>query len=245
MHRGVNGDDSGPALAQAFGRPFPTVGGSVVHDPENARGGTVGLLPHELINQTLERNDPGFALAAPMDLSPTHVPRRQISPGAHALVLVLHSHRCTGRWRHRRVDPMASLDTGFFIGGEHTVGGGQRLPFPNARVQIQHFACSFLEGGVARKYPCAVSPRSNRVLGEPPPDGGVTDRGDEASSKDFPPDLGDTEAGQREAQQVRKLASKRPNRDDDSGGKSGLAARVEVALRDSRSPLGRIACAIC
>ncbi len=194
MHRGVNGDDSRPALVQAFSGLLPTMGGSVIHDPENVRGGAVRLLTHDLINQTLKRNDPGFTLASPMDLGPTHIPRRQISPGAHALVLVLDSHHCAGCWRHRRVDPMASLDTGLFIGGDHAIGGCQGPSFPESRVQVQHLACLFLEGGIAREYPCAVVPRADRVFGEPPPDGGITDRCDEPSRKDVPPDLGDTEA---------------------------------------------------
>ena len=44
MHR----DDRGPTALQAPDASLTAVRGAVVHDPEYPRGGSVGLLPHDL-----------------------------------------------------------------------------------------------------------------------------------------------------------------------------------------------------
>jgi hypothetical protein len=59
---------------------------------------------------------------------------------------------------------------------------------------------------VARERLSAVVPGADRVLGRPPPDGGVSDRFDGTSGTDYGSDLRDAEARQSETLRAGKLA---------------------------------------
>src|SRR5258706_604665 len=48
VHRRMHRDDRGPTSLQAFDASLTAVRGAVVHDPEHPRGGSVGLLLHDL-----------------------------------------------------------------------------------------------------------------------------------------------------------------------------------------------------
>ncbi len=59
MHRRMHGDDRGPTSLQPLDAGLTAVRGAVVHDPEHPRGGSVGLLLHDLGDEALEGADPG------------------------------------------------------------------------------------------------------------------------------------------------------------------------------------------
>ena len=93
VHRRMHRDDRGPASPQALDASLTAVRGAVVHDPEHPRGGSVGLLLHDLGDETLEGTDPGFLLAAAKNLGTPDIPRGQIGPGTATFLFVLHAHR--------------------------------------------------------------------------------------------------------------------------------------------------------
>ena len=111
-------------------------------------------------------------------------------------------------------------------------------------VEVEDGAGFGREVGVAREDPAAMLPGPERVAAEPAPQGGATDLGDEALRNHVPPDLVDREAGQGKPKAVGEFTSKCLNLDDETGGKSGLYARLGA-------PPGRavwqeqIACATC
>src|SRR5215469_9698598 len=50
MHRGMYEEKVGPLRAEAVHGSLAAVSGAVVHDPEDAPGGFIGLLAHDLLN---------------------------------------------------------------------------------------------------------------------------------------------------------------------------------------------------
>jgi len=61
---GVHENHVGPLRAEAVDRPLAAMGGAVVHDPENAPCGLVGLSAHDFPNQAIDRSNAGFLFAA-------------------------------------------------------------------------------------------------------------------------------------------------------------------------------------
>src|SRR5713101_3744593 len=91
MDRGVYEEHVGPLRAQAVDRLLAAMGGTVVHDPENATCRLVGFSAHDFCNQAIDRSNAGFLFAAAEHLGPMHVPRRQIGPCACTEIFVFHS----------------------------------------------------------------------------------------------------------------------------------------------------------
>jgi len=60
VHGGVYRDGRRPAPAQALDAGVAVVRGAVVHDPEHPRGGSVGLLPHDLPDEAAAGTNPGL-----------------------------------------------------------------------------------------------------------------------------------------------------------------------------------------
>ena len=61
----------------------------VVHDPEDAASGLVGLLVHDFTDEPLCGSHAILDFAASEDLGAMHVPSRQVGPGTFAKVLML------------------------------------------------------------------------------------------------------------------------------------------------------------
>ena len=88
---GVHQEHVGPLRAQAVDRLLAAMGGTVVHDPENATCRLVGFSAHDFFNQAIDRSNAGFLFAAAEHLGPMHVPRRQIGPCAFTEIFVFDS----------------------------------------------------------------------------------------------------------------------------------------------------------
>jgi len=88
---GVHENHVGPLRAEAVDRPLAAMGGAVVHDPENAPCGLVGLSAHDFPHQAIDRSNAGFLSAAAEHLGPMHIPRSQIGPCAFPEVFVFDS----------------------------------------------------------------------------------------------------------------------------------------------------------
>ena len=82
------------------------------------------------------------------------------------------------------------LDGGLLVGGDDVVVAAQSFAFPFPGVQIEHPAGLDLEVGVSGEDPRSVPPRSNGVIGEPPPDRGPRDLGHDAAGGDLAGDVG-------------------------------------------------------
>jgi len=99
---------------------------AVVHDPEDALGGVVGCLAHDLIDQSLKRLDAGRWFAAAKQLDPMHVHCGEVCPSATALVLVLDAHRLFRRARQARMSSNPRLDAGLLVGRDDELVLAQR-----------------------------------------------------------------------------------------------------------------------
>lgn len=88
-------------------------------------------------------------------------------------------------------------------------------------------------------------PGPKGITAEPAPQCGAADLGDQALRNHMLADLLDRETGQRKSEAVRKLAGQCFNLNDETGGKSGLYARLEAAPQGQGVGPERIACATC
>src|SRR3982751_235230 len=138
---------------------------------------------------------------------------------------------------------VAGLNRGLLVSRDDEVVISQGLAFPLAGGRVQHTTGLGLEIRIAGKDPRTVAPRTDGVGGEPSPNRGAGDLGDEAAVKHLSTDIWDVEPRQRQAEPLRKLACNRLDFDDDlRGGKLGDAHAV-AAPQARRVALRRIACA--
>jgi len=112
-------------------------------------------------------------------------------------------------------------------------------------VQIKDWAGLGGKIGITRKDPTSMLPGPKGIATEPAPQGSSTDLCDEALRNHVLPDLLNGKAGQRKSEAVREFTGKRLNLDDETGGKSGLYARREVAPPGQACVREKIACATC
>ena len=66
---------------------------AVIDNPEDPTSLVVGRSRHHLLDESVERRYAVFLLTASEDTSPMNIKRRQVRPGAAALVFVFHAHR--------------------------------------------------------------------------------------------------------------------------------------------------------
>lgn len=83
------------------------------------------------------------------------------------------------------------LDGGRLVHGEHELPLPQGLPLPAAGVEVEDPGGLGLELRGPGEDPAPEGPRTNGVLGEPPPDRGVGDRGHDLPSDHLCPDVSD------------------------------------------------------
>ena len=141
--------------------------------------------------------------------------------------------------------PTARLNARLFVRGKDTILGIQGLSLPQPLVEIEDGSCPFQELRIARENPASITPRSNGILAEPAPDGGSADLRYQPLSENFLSDVGNREARQGQALAMRQLTSESFYLHDETGGKSGPDARLEVHPRGRVSGPDRSACATC
>src|SRR6478752_1342545 len=145
----------------------------------------------------------------------------------------------------RRVAALSSLNAGLFVGADDTVVLTQRLAFPEALVEIQDASGFGLEHRVTREEPTAEAPRPDCILGKPAPKRGVADGSYKSPSEDLSLDLRNRVARQGQPLLLGELTGQGFDGYHHAGGKSGLAARLAVALATPRGVARRTAYAIC
>lgn len=245
VDRSVDKDRVGPFGAEAFDRLLAAVSGTVVHDPEDAASGPVGLLGHDFSDEAFHRSNPVFDFAAAENLGAVDVPSGQISPGTFAKVLVLDSGRAVRSGRQSRLFSTSGLNARLFVRRDDEVTLAQWSAFPDAVVEVEDRTGFGGKVGIAREDPASMLPGAEGIAAEPAPQGGAADLGDESLRNHVLPDLVDGEAGQGKPEAVRKFTSKGLNLDDEAGGKSGLYARLEAAPQGQAVWQAQIACATC
>jgi len=167
---------------------------AVVHDPEDALGGVVGCLAHDLIDQSLKRLDAGRWFAAAKQLDPMNVHCGEVCPSATALVLVLDAHRLFRRARQARMSSNPRLDAGLLVGRDDELVLAQRRAFPATSVQVEDAFGLALELRVTREDPATMLPRAYRILVQPAADGAATDARDKARALRVQRDVARTES---------------------------------------------------
>ena len=141
--------------------------------------------------------------------------------------------------------PTARLNARLFVRGKDAILGTQGLSLPQPLVEIEDGGRPFQELRIARENPASITPRSNGVLTEPAPDGGSADLGHPSLVENLLAEVGDGKTRQWQSGAMGQLTGESFYLHDETGGKSGLAARLEVHPRGPASGLGRSACATC
>jgi hypothetical protein len=238
-------DCVGPLGAEAVDGSLAPMSGAVVHDPEDASCGLVGLLAHDFTDEAIHRCDAILEFTTTEDLSAVDIPSRQINPGTLTKVLMFHSRGAVRRGRQSRLFTAAGLNARLFIGRDYKVVSAQWSAFPNAMVQIEDRTSLGGKIGIAREDPASMLPRAKGIVTEPSPQGRSTDLSDETPGNHVLADLLDGKSGQRKSQTVREFTGKRLNLDDETGGKSGLYARREAGPPGQADVRERNASATC
>ncbi len=196
MNGCVNQDGVGPALLESSNGSLAAMRGTIVDDPENASGRSIRFLGHDLVHQSVERNDTGGGFTAAEDPGTMDVPSREVGPGPAALVFGFHAHGLIRLRGPGRMLASAGLDTGLLIGRQDVIVRAQWRGVPAARIEVEH---AFGFGGEMRiswKDPTAVVPGPDRILAQPAPQGRAADLGYQALAENFPSDLRDSPSGE-------------------------------------------------
>jgi hypothetical protein len=175
VDRSVDEDRVGPFGVEAVDRFLATMSGAVVHDPEDAASGLVGLLAHDFTDETLYRSHPILDLAVAEELGAMNVPSGQIGPGTSAKVFMLDSGGAVRSGGQRRLFSASSLNTGLLVRRDHEVIGAQWSALPNALVKVQDGTGVGRKVGITREDPASMSPRAESVGAQPTPQGGAAD----------------------------------------------------------------------
>jgi hypothetical protein len=173
MGRKMDETQVGPLSLKALHRSLTPMRGAVIHDPEHAIGGGVGLLFHHLLDQPPELFDAVLGLAMTEEFCPMDVPGGQVSQRSPSLVVVLYAHGALFARGLGRMAAISSLDGGLLVGRDNVLLCSKGLTLPPTLVEVQHPPGFMREVGVAGEDPRAVVEGADGVLGEPPPDGGA------------------------------------------------------------------------
>ena len=243
MNRAVNRNQPWMSLGQTLHRSLAAMRRPVVHNPEHPASVAVWGLAHDLLDQPLEGGDARCCFAAPKHLGAVHVEGGKIGPSSSARILVLDAYRLAGPSRQARMGAYAGLDAGLLVSGDDKLVLAQRLPLPAARIQVQDAPGFCLEVRIARKYPAAMLPWTDRVLVQPPPDRATTDAGYQPRVLGIAHHIGYAQSGQRHTQGRRKFAGKRLDLNGELWGKRPGGVPGGLVLRVPLTASRRSACA--
>jgi hypothetical protein len=88
------------------------------------------------------------------------------------------------------------LDAGFLISREDEFILLEGTTIPDSFIEVQDSSGFAIKLGITGENPRPISPRANRILMEPAPDGAIADCGNETGLPDLPTQIGDTPARQ-------------------------------------------------
>ena len=185
---------------QSLDGPLAAVRGAVIDDPEDSLGRSIGLSPHDLVNQPAEGCDARFLLQATEQFRPMDVPSGEVSERAAPVVLMLDEHGMALARRPRWVAADTSLDGGLLICRDDVFPDMKPFSFETTGIKIENSAGLGLEVGISRRDPAAMPPGPDGILRKPLPNGGAGDVGDQAPPDHLGPDIGNVEPGQGQAE---------------------------------------------
>lgn len=211
----------------------------IINDPEDAAGIVVWRAGHDLFHQAIEWRDAGSYFAAAKNAGVMDIESGDICPGTAAIVFVLDEHGTIRRgWKRGMVAP-PGLNAGLFVGRDDVFVTLEGFAIPATGIQIQYSASLDGKGGITWKDPAAVTPRTNGILMEPPPDGAARDAGHQTGIANLAGYVRSVPAGNRHAMSGRQFTSQSLNLNhqlrgekpgDDPGG-SALPARPGALQR--------------
>ena len=182
------------------------VGVAVVEDPEDARGGAIGLPGHHLVDEPIERDLRVRLGEVTEDLPPGDVDGGEVGDRLPPSIFVFDTDRVTGRGRLRRVRPLEHLDAGLLVGRKDILVRAEGVTLPSSVIEVDHRFGPLAEEGIARELPVAILPRAQGIGAQPSSDRGTARRGAEFAC-DLPGDVGMGEAAQRYSASSRELTS--------------------------------------
>lgn len=221
---GVNGqvdkNQVRPLIPESLNGSLPPMDGAVVDDPEDASGRAIGLSVHHRSYEGIE----GLDGRAPHDVAEQtrvmDVPSGLIGACPHAAVLMFNAHRSARLGRSGRMTSFADLESSLLVGRQDKVVVSQWLIVPEALVEVEDTASLAGEVRIPAKDPAAVAPGTDRILGEPAPDGCARDLSHDALFEDMAPQLSAAEPRERHSNGGRKLARQGLDLSDDGWGEN-------------------------
>src|SRR5215208_3098221 len=163
VSRKMDESQVGPPPLKTLHRGDASVGGTIVHHPEDPTGRGVGFLLHHLLDEAAKRLDADLRLATSEEPGAMDVPGGQVGQGSLASVLVFDAHLpIFARWKgrmassesHRQtVAPEISATMPRSTTSRATSSVLQRLkgtPLSNGSSQAMAFTSILTEGGKGR-----------------------------------------------------------------------------------------------
>jgi len=218
---------------------------AVVDDPKDATSRAIRFSAHDLVDQSIEGGDSGVAFTATEELGSVDIPGGQVSPGPLALVVMFDSHGSPRHRPSRGVNASSGLDAGFLVCRDDELVHPQRSTVPSAGVEIEDASRFGAKVGILGEDPAAVTPRADRVLAEPAPEGGLCDGGHNPTSNDQALELREAQPGKGQTQPMGQLTGQGLDLDHDAGGESEPVARAVAVLRARQGVARRSAFATC
>ena len=169
MNRRMDQKEIRPLRTQAISRLLAPMCRAVIHNPEDAAGGLVGLLAHHLTDKAVDWSNPGLGFATAEDFGAMDIPGCKVGPGSFTKVLVLNSHGSIGSHWQSRLFAAARLDASLLVCRNHKVIRSQWNSLPNPTIQVKDKTSFNRKVRIARENPTPVLPRSKGIAGEPAP----------------------------------------------------------------------------
>jgi hypothetical protein len=221
MNRSVNEPEIRIVVQESLGCLWTSMRRTVIDDPEDPSRLAIGATLHDLIHKAIKRRDAAVGFATTKDLSAVDIEGCQIGPGPKPFVFVFDSHGPVGLWGQGLMFSETRLDAGLFVRTENELIGLEFTALPEALVEIQNSAGFLFEVWVSRKNPATVLPRTDGVLVEPTPYGGIAEGCCQTSAPHIRSEFGYTPTRKGHASDGGKLTSDSLNADDQFwGGKT-------------------------
>jgi hypothetical protein len=160
-----------------------------------------------LFHQAIQGRDAGSYFAAAKDAGVMNIESSDVRPGAATILFVFDEHGAIGRGWQRGMLAPPGLNAGLFVSRDDVFVTLEGLAIPATRIQIQYSASLDGKGGITGKDPAAVTPRTNGILMEPPPDGAARDAGHQTGIANPAGYVQGVPVGNRDAMSGRQFAS--------------------------------------
>jgi len=245
MNRSVNEYEITIFVQESLGCLWTSMRRTIVDDPEDPSRLAIGTALHDLIHEAIKRCDATVGFATTKDLSAVDIQGRQIGPGPEPPVFVFDSHGLARLWGQGLMFSEARLDAGLFVRTENEIIGPEFTALPEVLVEIQKPAGFLFEVRVSREDPAAVLPRTDSVLVEPAPYGGIAEGCRQTSAAHMRSEFGYTPTGKGHASDTGELTGDGLNVHHQFWGEKPGGVPGVGSLPDPPSASQRIAFATC